>query len=192
VLQLFPFRGLSDGAHLAHLLGILKEHRKPREPAPVVVVDREGPIGGAVFGLLRAHAERRPTDFELVGVRASDRAVRQPHVYDRVRDELWANLADWIAEGGAIPEDAKLARELHAPEWIGQVTGRLKASPKDDIRKALGRSPDRADAVALSVWQPAAFRATVGGSTHNEQPPEQISRGGAFDPYSALDCWRRS
>jgi hypothetical protein len=47
-------------------------------------------------------------------------------------------------------------KELHAPEWIPQVTGRLKATGKDELRKALGRSPDRADAVALAVWEPMA------------------------------------
>jgi phage terminase large subunit len=158
VLRLYAFRGANEDALIAHLVGILKEHRRDRDPLPLVTIDREGPIGGAVFGRMRAYAELHPSEFEVAGVKASDRAMRAHQNYDRVRDELWANLADWVRDGGAIPEDTKLAKELHAPQWVGQLSGRLKVTPKDEIRKILGRSPDRADAVALSVWEPMSHR----------------------------------
>ncbi len=106
ILQLYPFRGISDAGHLVHLLGILAEHRRDREPA-FVAVDREGPIGNSVYGLLRAHLEAHPNAFELIAVRSSDRAIRQPEIYDRVRDELWANAAQWLRDGGTLIEDLK-------------------------------------------------------------------------------------
>lgn len=185
VLGLFAFRGLTEGAHLAHLLGFLKEHRAKREPAPVVVVDREGPVGAAVAGIFRAHLERQPDAFELVPVRSSDRAMRQAHVYDRVRDELWASLEAWIKDGGAIPEDARLAKELHAPSWEGQITGRLKATAKSELRKMLGRSPDRADAVCLSVWEAPAIRIAAAAPANDDDDHDvgDHDAGNVFDPY---------
>lgn len=182
ILELRAFRGLDDAGHLRELLALLAEHRKPREAAPVVVVDREGPIGYALFIFLRAYAEKHPEAFEVWGIRSSERAKRQPEIYERVRDELWANFAAWVRDGGAIPEDAKLSRELHAPEWEGQVTGRIKATSKDDLRKALGRSPDRADAVCLSTWESEAHGIQVSAPAREERDP-------VYEPVERIDCY---
>jgi hypothetical protein len=151
ILEVLTWRGINEDAIYAHLMGILQIRARGNE-RPLVVIDREGPVGATVYGSLRARAKT----FDVAGVKASDRAFRQQAIYDRVRDELWANLAAWLRDGGAIPNDGKLEQELHAPEWIGQVTGRLKATSKDDLRAVLGRSPDRADALALAVWRPGS------------------------------------
>ncbi len=166
VLSVLAVRGKSAAEIVVWLEGAMREHRVERDRPPIVVVDSEGKIGGEVLGRLRAHAARVESDpdraFEVVGVRASDRGSRGSATrrdYDRVRDELWGNLADWIkSEGGAIPEDVRLAKELHAPEWI-EVFGRQKVTPKDVIKRDIGRSPDRADAVALAVWPVRRFDA---------------------------------
>lgn len=190
MLGVIPFRALTEEAHLVHLLGMIKAHSSPRELPPIVKIDREGNVGARVYGMLRAHLDARASDvrspFELVGVRSSERAVREPTIYDRVRDELWANLAQWIREGGAIVEDAKLAKELHAPEWIGQVSGRMKITPKEDLRKALGRSPDRADALGLAVWDVPSLSEPKHGAA--DEDDDDGAEGGAYalpeiDPY---------
>lgn len=192
IMSLIALRGLTEADHVAHTLGFIAEHRKNGEAAPVVVVDREGPIGSAVYGLFRAHLEQHRDAFQIVGVRASDRARRQPALYDRVRDELWANFDTWLREDGAIPSDAKLAKELHAPSWEGQVTGRLKATPKSELRKILGRSPDRADAACLSTWEPLNLHDDDerGAERQEKREPSEVQAhrygtdaGSVFDPY---------
>lgn len=58
----------------------------------------------------------------------------------------------------AIPPDSKLEAELTAPKWWVKPTSskgtkpRIQVESKDDIRKRLGHSTDRADAVIQSVW----------------------------------------
>lgn len=187
IIQLYVFRGLTEEAIVVEVAGIVKEHRRADDSElALVCVDREGPIGSGVLGLLRAHAETNFGSFEVVGVRSSSRALRKPEIYDRVRDELWANLAAWIADGGAIVEDARLAKELHAPAWEGQVTGRLKATGKDELRKKLdGRSPDRADACALSVWTPADYSMQTDDSNTKETPDDGVDarEDDGIDPY---------
>lgn len=183
VLAVYGLRGLSEGAHLAHALGFIAEQRGANEPPPVVVIDREGPIGAAVLGLFRAHAEIHPEAFRVVGVRSSDRARRNAVAYDRVRDELWANLETWIRDGGAIPEDTRLSKELHAPSWEGQTNGRLKATPKSELRKMLGRSPDRADAVCLSAWDAISVREERGDARDEREARPLADAGAVFDPY---------
>lgn len=182
-------RALNDDAHLVEVLGLLKEHRQTDDALPVVTVDREGPIGSSLYGRLRAYAAVHEGSFIVVGVRSSDKSRRRRDLYDRVRDELWANLADWIREGGAIPEDARLSKELHAPSWHGQINGSIKVTPKSELRKMLdGRSTDRADAVALAVWESAAV-AEVSAPDRHARPAVERSElprrdaAAVFDPY---------
>lgn len=160
-LELVAFLGLSPEAHVVHLLSMIAKHKEPRE-RPVVVLDREGAVGSKVYNALAPIYDDGRGPFELVTVRASDGAHRQPHIYDRMRDELVANLEGWIGEGGAIPEDVKLAAEMHKFEWEQQARGgRLKVTPKKVIKKQLGRSPDRFDALSLSCWVPLELQVDV-------------------------------
>lgn len=192
LLQVIGFRGLTEDAIMSTALGFVEQHRKPREPAPVIVIDREGPIGAPLYHSMRARAER--DGIVVAGVRASDRALRKPEIYDRAGDELWANLGDWLRNGGAIPPDAKLERELNTPSWRTAINGRTKITPKSETRELLGRSPDRADALCLACWEP---RHLIG-----DQPAEPRAEsyaptldpyadvGHQMDPYAALDAWR--
>lgn len=191
VLEINGRPGLSAEAHLVNLIGMMGVHKLPRE-TPVVVVDPLGDIGDKLLKLLRAHLEINEGAFELVAIRASDKACRQPHIYGTMRDELTANLAAWVNAGGAIPTDTKLSAELHIMEWRSQVKGIVKVTPKDEIRKKLKRSPDRYDALALSCWEPLSLREGVSTET-----VRKVAGGGGetyerpvLDPYAGADAWR--
>lgn len=181
-------RGLTASGHLSEALALLAEHKIPRE-TPVLVIDREGSIGAEVYGVLKDFGSRNPGVFELIAVRASDRATRQPEVYDRQRDALAASLAAWIKEGGAIPEDAKLAAELHALEWHPQASGRIKLTPKKELRKKLQRSPDRYDALALSVWEPLSLRLDPTEEQAAARYDDDDDGGTTLDPYAGSRAW---
>jgi len=190
VLELVTKRGLTEEGHLVWIVGMLTRLRQPRE-IPVVVVDREGGIGSKLAVLLRSYADEHKTSLVLVSVRASDRAVRQPVVYDRMRDELAANLEAWFRDGGAIPEDTRLEGELHELEWEPQANGRVKITRKTQLRKALGRSPDRYDAVALCAWEPLSLSdespVDDAGAPQRRGPRADDGGGGGggseIDPY---------
>ena len=51
-----------------------------------------------------------------------------------------------------FPEDDHLADELCSIRWKVSSAGQIQIEPKSDLRSRLGRSPDRADAVAMAVW----------------------------------------
>lgn len=179
-----PTTGLSAEQHVTEALSVIAKHRVDREVAPpVLVIDRDGPIGAEIYGLLRAYEDLHAGELVVVGVRGSDRAYRDRQLYDRVRDEVWANLAAWLKAGGALPEDTRLAKELHAPSWFQPLgSAKLKATSKKDLRKMLdGRSPDRADAVALSVWETASI--AVRPSSGQAPAPDAYRVVEAIDPY---------
>ena len=193
-LALQAARGQSEAEHLVQVLGLIAVHGLPRE-TPVVVLDREGAVGAKVHAHFLEYLEKHRDEFELVGIRASDKAKRQPQIYDRMRDELVANFEAWVRDGGAILTDTKLAAEMHIFEWEQHINGRLKLVPrKKELRKkdSLGRSPDRFDATTLSCWEPLALRAG------DDLPPSLRDRGtddgfaeSTLDPYAGQDAWRR-
>lgn len=195
IIELKAERGLSEEQHVVKIVELIERHRLPRDEAPIVTIDREGPIGSRIYGLLVAYLDNHPGEFVLVGVRSSDRARRNANLYDRCRDELWANVAAWLKLGGAIPDDARLQKELHAPSWFQPLgSAKLKATAKEDIKKMLdGRSPDRADAVCLAVWEPIFFREDgQGGATPapNGEGEDPAGDGGPMDPYAGQEAWR--
>lgn len=205
VLELVADRGLDDAGHRARILQLLERHKVPRE-TPVVVLDAEGEIGAKIARAFRDWIEEEFTvkgklaPFELVSVRASDKAVRQPAIYGTMRDELTRSLEHWAKSGGAIPEDPKLAGELHAVAWEAiAATGRIKVTRKREIRKAIGRSPDRYDALALAVWEPLSLQEDAPAGAPGAAPGVIASprterfddAEETFDPYAGGAAFRR-
>lgn len=167
VLELWTRRGLTEDGHLVEVLGALRRFRGSTSERPLVVVDADGYLGARVRGVFTSYQSQHAREFSLYGFRGGERAMRRPREIDRRRDELYLGLYDWLREGGAIPEDVKLEAELAAFATERTLIGRTKVTGKDVLRRALGRSPDRADALALSVWEPMS-EAFSGDADTNE------------------------
>lgn len=56
-----------------------------------------------------------------------------------------------------LPPDDQLAADLSAPRWKNIAGGKIVIEGKDEIKKRIGRSPDRGDAVTLSFWRQNAI-----------------------------------
>ena len=195
------YRGLTSESIWEHLKGLMYEFRTPGE-TPIVKLDAAGAVGEPLCTKLIGISNTIGADparcFAVIPVRAN-RPARRGDMYGTIRDELWANLANWLREGGAIATDSKLERELNAPSWFQHTKGVSKVTPKDDIRKVLGRSPDRCDALALAVWEPTS------GQLDAAMPEEPVddwdeirdpydqhhSEIAAMNPYAAIDEWER-
>ena len=181
-------RGMSKVAMLAETISVCKRYKHRRE-VPVVVMDRDGKEGSEAFGVFTAYVATTPSpEFELVGVRSSDKAHRTPIVYDRMRDELANVLLEWFKSGGSIHADARLARELHVLEWREKTDGKVKITPKKEIKKEIGRSPDRYDSLALSTWEPLSLRK---GEAKRAETHRRDFASPKMDPYAGAKQWER-
>ena len=70
--------------------------------------------------------------------------------YFNQRSECWGTMRDWLAHG-QIPDDNDfLAEELTSLDYGYSATFQIQLQSKKDIKKNGGKSPDRADSVALS------------------------------------------
>lgn len=83
---------------------------------------------------------------------------RWPMRYLNKRAEMWCLMKDWLVkEEGVLPRDEELKEQLIAPEYMFTPTkNQIQLEAKKDIKKRLGVSPDRADALALTFAEPAA------------------------------------
>lgn len=106
-----------------------------------IAVDGIG-VGAGVVDTLRGW------HFDVVDVQVAGRAI-DARTYANVRAELYGKLKDWLA-GGAIEVTPELAEDITAADFGFNRQGQILLEPKDSIRSRLGRSPDRADALALT------------------------------------------
>lgn len=74
--------------------------------------------------------------------------------YANNRAEMYFNLKKGIETNGLNGLNEELIRELKATKYILNNSNRLQIIPKEDIKVNLGRSPDYADALALTYYQP--------------------------------------
>jgi len=71
--------------------------------------------------------------------------------YDNKRAEMYFRMAEWFESGGRIPNIPELKTELSSITYgYTKTDSKRKIDSKDDIKKTLGRSPDLADALALT------------------------------------------
>lgn len=90
--------------------------------------------------------------------------------YFNLRAEMYGNLRDWLQEQPAVlPNDEALQADLCVVQYKYTSNSQYKLESKDDLKKRLGRSPDRADAIALTFARPVANNSALVAPTLSVQ-----------------------
>ncbi|MBE6421551.1 MAG: terminase [Elusimicrobium sp.] len=74
--------------------------------------------------------------------------------YANKRAEMWGEMARWIKTGGSLPQHAELKADLCQVCYEFDSAGRLRLEAKEKIKERCGKSPDLADALALTFAFP--------------------------------------
>lgn len=109
-------------------------------------IDATGGFGSGWLDQLRV-LRRRPT-----GIHFSSKARDEGRYFNK-RAEMWFEMAQWVKDGGYLPDSPELLAELTAPTYTFKGD-RLILEDKAQIKLKLGRSPDLADALALTFAFP--------------------------------------
>ncbi len=117
-----------------------------------VFIDATG-MGWGVIDRLRQMGYGRT----LYAVQVGEKATL-PAEYVNHRAELWARMRTWVRETGVLPVDAELERELCAPEYDYDDKNRLRLESKKQLKARGEKSPDSADALALTFHASIAAR----------------------------------
>lgn len=163
ILEIKLYRGIKDPLELAQQFIAFKR----KYGAKRAYCDRG--YGQGVIAIARQCGE------SIIPVDFGGRAVSNENCVNR-RAEIYQKFKNWLAEAGYLgdPKDnevVELKRELQYIEYNLRKSddGKIALGPKDDIRKRLGHSPDRADAVALTFagFKDAMVRDIRGGELSN-------------------------
>jgi hypothetical protein len=134
---------------------VAAEVLKLRRDQATLVIDANG-VGASVYDHLTSNTNLTPNQ-DVVAYVGSSRSTRK----DRSRKFGFVNRrseAYWMLREAldpastykvALPPDDELLQELYVLSWVEQ-SGNIKVTPKEDVIKALGRSPDKADALVLA------------------------------------------
>ena len=104
-------------------------------------------------------------EMDIYSVKFSEKAEWQDETLKDVTDVyeflnmraylFWA-LRDWLNPanntGAQLPDDDQLTQELTEIKYKFQSNGRIQIEPKEEIRKRLGRSPDKSDGLANTFY----------------------------------------
>lgn len=125
------------------VLAYVSDLRQANE-TPTIKVDGVG-VGAGVVDVLK-----RAPDVRVVEVQAAGTPIRD--AYSNVRSESTFAARDWVRAGGCIARDSRLEGEMAALSYTFDARNKLKILGKDEIRRTIGRSTDRFDALALAVY----------------------------------------
>ena len=117
-----------------------------RENSTIKICVDEIGIGRGVVDSLEEYG------YEEVGVNVAEKSSDSER-WHNLRAELWCNLRELLdpdKDAIALPPDDELLAELASVKYKIDARGAIQIESKDDMRKRLGHSPDRADAVVLS------------------------------------------
>ncbi len=99
-------------------------------------------------------------------------------LYFNRRAEMYFRMAEWIKGGGCLPDLPDIVAELTQTTYTHKGD-RLLLEPKDIIKVKIGRSPDLADALALTFAASVAPRVT-GPVIPMKREPDN------YDPFAEL------
>jgi phage terminase large subunit len=71
-------------------------------------------------------------------------------MYWNLRERLRSDAPDWMKI--KIPDDDELKSQLSSLKFYYSTNGRIQMEEKDEVKKRIGKSPDKADALALVTW----------------------------------------
>lgn len=154
-----------DGPAVSSAFKALKAKRSIGDGVPVNV-DSVG-IGAGVYDLIKmAHPA---TNSIAAGAKVKATTKNKVYRLTRVKDEMYWRFKEALDEGLIdLPDDPLLIRQLLAIKMDPKVIdGVVKIEKKDETKKRIGQSPDRAEACILCWYQK---HNPLKGAFKNNQP----------------------
>ena len=74
--------------------------------------------------------------------------------YVNKRAEMWGEMRQWLQAGGALPSHSDLKTDLCSLRYDFDAAGKMRLEKKEALKARTGRSPDLADALALTFAFP--------------------------------------
>lgn len=159
-----PFRSFNSGGSADHMRIAGEIHaERVKEPRLIVPIDTIGE-GAGVFSRC-VELESSATRQYIISCKYSEGAKQHDkdltdltgqYRFLNMRAYLFWAVRDWLNPknntGAMLPPDAQFDEEAAEIRWEFRSDGRIQIEAKDDIKKRIGRSPDKFDAFANTFY----------------------------------------
>lgn len=149
VLKMKKFTKLDLMELVGHAANMIHE-----EKPDAVFVDAVG-VGAGVYSRLAELFPNRQIIRVMSGASAFEKEI-----YVNVRAEMWGTMREWFTNEPEIPDNDELAADLCAPGYSYDSARRIQLESKEKMKAAGIRSPDFADALAMTFYMPVEVRDT--------------------------------
>ncbi|MDD5381849.1 MAG: hypothetical protein PHG53_09485 [Phycisphaerae bacterium] len=163
--------GMKDTIHTANQIAWLMDAKGCK----TAIIDVIG-IGAGIVDWLNErnntpdNEHREGKGWTIIGFNSAEKAVDENRFYNK-RAEAWDYAAKQFSDGKVIlrsdgKKDIVLENQLCLPCYEFR-NGRMLIENKDDIKKRLSSSPDRADAYIMGIWANGMFTINDGISVNH-------------------------
>lgn len=125
----------------------------------VIKIDDDG-LGGGVTDRLREVNRQKGLGYTIIPIKNGSKAKDSDHYYNKAA-EMWDTLRELLEENLSkflqgepghieLPNDDILIKQLSSRKYKIDSKGRIELESKDEMKRRIGESPDRADAVIYS------------------------------------------
>ena len=152
-----------DGVYVARkIVEVVRNLRRETDDKIRVKIDVVG-LGSSPVDHLLSLDVARELGIVVVPVHVQSNAVDDDN-YSDTGSEMSFLLAEWVRNGGAIHEDETLREELLSNIYTLDAKGRRKVMNKKEVKKLIGRSPDRRNALEMAVYNPQRSQQSRGSA----------------------------
>lgn len=152
------------------IAGLLARYHSEMRPA-AIFVDKGG-LGAGVYDRLRE------LGVPVIGVNSAARA-NDPEAYDNKRAEMWWLMRDWLTDKPVrIPNNPAFVSDLTGPQPKLSSNGRRLVEKKSAMAARGLRSPDGADALALTFAEPIPSDAALDYALLQRHAPRRAGLAG--------------
>lgn len=160
------YRGHDTMETAGHCVRLFHQMEKayPQYRGPIYLNIDDCGIGGAVTDRLaelkRGEMRRELSRMQIVPVNAATVVPDQEAAknYDNLTTYMWAQIRELMTAGAiSLENDDETVAQLSCRKYRMTSRGKIILESKDDMKKRGLDSPDRADALALSLYEPKLF-----------------------------------
>jgi len=148
-LVIKPGRETPDGPTAASLVVM---HLRD---AAMVNIDLGGGWGGSCYDFLKSNDMVSMTGI-VPGGASAGKTIDGRLTFKNIRAEMWWRFREALDPQSEhkieLPPDPEIRAELASPKWKLTSGNAIQLEEKADIKKRLGRSPDKGDAIVMSWW----------------------------------------
>jgi len=135
-----------ENSDLMYVVGKLSRFVNEWQPHAIFV-----DVGGIGAGVVD---RMRQLGYDIFDVNFGARATDER--FANMRAQMWFGMREWLQNDGILPREQRLLAEITSPNYTFDASNRIKLERKEEMKARLGRSPDLADALALTFAAPVA------------------------------------